>query len=139
MKFCRIDLSKTNYGKLNNWQMHGESVEEYNRIYKQYCTHKNFESVMPIFDSQYTDVNREMICYYDEGKFVAWDMICIHDTENAEAVQFAWDYKNPDLKLGIESLKNACAIYKERGFKYLYLGEVAKYKQIDGYEELGKL
>lgn len=139
MKFCRIDLSKTNYSKLENWQMYGESVEEYNRIYREYCAHKNFESVMPIFDSQYTDPNREMICYYDDENFVAWDMICIHDATNAEAVQFAWDYKNPDLKLGIESLKNACAIYKERGFKYLYLGEAAKYKQIDGYEELGKL
>jgi hypothetical protein len=93
---------------------------------------------MPIFSSQYLDPSIEMICYYDKD-FIAWDMIRLHDRYNAEAIQFAWDYKNPDLKLGIESLKNACAIYKERGFKYLYLGETAKYKQIDGYEELGKL
>ncbi len=139
MKFCRIDLDKTNYSKLDNWLMCGESVEEYNRIYREYCQYKNFESVMPIFDSQYTGPNREMICYYDDANFVAWDMICIHDTKNVEAVQFAWDYKNPQLKLGIKSLKNACAIYKERGYKYLYLGEASKYKQIDGYEELGKL
>ena len=137
MKFCRIDLSKTNYDKLDNWMMSSESISEYNRVYKEYCRYKNFESVMPIFDYQYTE--REMVCYYHNGNFVAWDMICIHDTTNAEAVQFAWDYKNPELKLGIQSLKNACAIYKERGYKYLYLGEASKYKQIDGYEELGNL
>ena len=139
MKFCRIDLDKTNYLKLDNWYMHSASVDEYNRIYAEYCTHKNFDSVMPMFRNQYLDPYVEMICYYDEQKFVAWDMIRLHDRYNAEAIQFAWDYKNPDLKLGIESLKNACAIYKERGYKYLYLGEAAKYKQIDGYEELGKL
>ena len=139
MKFCRIDLSKTNYSTIDNWDFNSETIEEYNRIYKEYCEYKNFESVMPIFDSQYTDIRTEMICYYHNNKFVAWDMIRIHDAENVEAVQFAWDYKNPELKLGIESLKNACAIYRETGSKYLYLGEAAKYKQIDGYEELGKL
>ena len=140
MKFCRIKLSETNYNKLDNWKVNSESNSEYNRIYKEYCTHKNFDSVMPIFDSQYQDVNIEMFCYYDSDRFVAWDMIRTHNKENAEAIQFAWDYRNPDLKLGIESLKNACAVYKERGFQYLYLGEASKYKmQIAGYEELGKI
>jgi len=139
MKFCRIDLNKTNYISVTEWYLHSELEDEYNRIYREYCLHKNFDSVMPIFSSQYNDANIEMICYYDGGKFIAWDMIRLHDRYNAEAIQFAWDYKNPDLKLGIESLKNACAIYKDRGYKYLYLGEAAKYKQIDGYEELGKL
>lgn len=139
LKYCRIDLDKTNYSKLNNWKLHSESIDNYNRIYSEYCSHKKFESVMPIFDSQYKDPNIEIICYYDT-EFVAWDMIRIHDDNNAEALQFAWNYKNPDLKLGIESLKNACAIYKERGYKYLYLGEAAKYKQqINGYEELGNV
>ena len=52
---------------------------------------------------------------------------------------FAWNYKNPVLKLGIESLKNECAIYKNKGYKYLYLGQAAEYKKIDGYEELGPI
>jgi hypothetical protein len=95
---------------------------------------------MPLFPSQYTDSSVDIIGYYDNGQLVAWDMIKIHDSKNAEALQFAWDYVNPDLRLGIESLKNACAIYKQRGFEYLYLGMTAKYKQdIDGYEELGPL
>jgi pyruvate-formate lyase-activating enzyme len=139
MNYCRINLSETSYDKIDNWKINSETFNEYNRIYREYCSYKNFESVMPLFPSQCNDVNVEIICYYDD-KFVAWDMIRLHDEHNAEALQFAWDYKNPDLKLGIESLKNACAIYKERGFKYLYLGEVAKYKQqINGYEELGNV
>ena len=140
MKYCRIDLSKTNYTKLHSgWSINCEDISQYNKIYREYCLYKKFESVMPIFDSQYKDSNIEIICYYDT-EFVAWDMIRIHDDSNVEALQFAWNYKNPDLKLGIESLKNACAIYKDRGYKYLYLGEAAKYKQqINGYEELGNV
>ena len=40
--------------------------------------------------------------------------------------------------LGIKSLKNECAIYKKRGFDYLYLGQADHYKtKIDGFEILG--
>ena len=93
---------------------------------------------MPIFPKQYTDNSVDIVGYFDNGQLVAWDMIKIHDAKNAEALQFAWDYNNPDLRLGMESLKNACAIYKHRGFEYLYLGAAANYKkEIDGYEELG--
>ena len=55
-------------------------------------------------------------------------------------MQFAWDYANPKLRLGIESLKNECAVYKARGFNYLYLGLADEYKsQLDGFELLGRL
>ena len=142
MKFCRIDLSKTNYvpmtiGEQWNYVVDRQIVE-LDQIYKDYCQYKKFDSVMPMFDRQYLDKSTDIIGYYNNGELVAWDMIRIYDDKNAEALQFAWNYKNPDLRLGIESLKNACAIYKQRGFDYLYLGTTAKYKQeISGYEELG--
>jgi hypothetical protein len=144
MKFCRINLSKTNYTSMtegHQWEyVIDRQSDTINVIYETYCRHKKFDSVMPLFPSQYTDSSVDIIGYYDNGQLVAWDMIKIHDSKNAEALQFAWDYVNPDLRLGIESLKNACAIYKQRGFEYLYLGMTAKYKQdIDGYEELGPL
>ena len=42
------------------------------------------------------------------------------------------------LVFGIKSLKHECALYKARGFKYLYLGGADEYKkQIDGFEILG--
>ncbi len=141
MKFCRIKLAETDYAvmKSDEWRyITDRNVDQLNDIYKTYCRYKKFDSVMPVFDLQYLDSSIELIGYYDNDKLVAWDMIRVYDSKNAEALQFAWDYANPDLRLGIESLKNACAIYKQRGFEYLYLGTSAKYKQeISGYEELG--
>jgi hypothetical protein len=95
---------------------------------------------MPIFDIQYTDEHTDVIGYYDNSDLVAFSLIRTYDKENAESLQFAWNYANPKLRLGIESLKNECAIYKARGFNYLYLGGDDSYKrQIDGFELLGKL
>ena len=45
-----------------------------------------------------------------------------------------------DLELGRRSLEHECAYYKQLGYEYLYLGQVAEYKtHFDGYEQLGKL
>jgi len=143
MKYCRIDLSQTAYTPMLNsqWKYIIErNTSTLNQIYKEYCSFKKFDSVMPIFDSQYLDKSVDIIGYYDNDNLVAWDMIKIYDDQNVEALQFAWNYKNPDLRLGMESLKNACAIYKQRGFKYLYLGSAANYKkEILGYQELGPI
>ena len=93
---------------------------------------------MPMFDEEWTDPKNDVIGYFDEGELVAWSLIRKYDTKNAEAIQFAWNYKNPKLHLGIKSLRNECAIYKLLGFKYLYLGEANEYKsKIDGFEVLG--
>lgn len=141
MKFARIDLSKTSYPKLDNWSyIEHPNIVELNNIYSKYCRYKKFESVMPIFDTQYQDVNIDVIGYYHEHKLVAFSLIKRHDYVNAEALQFAWDYVNPELRLGIESLKNECAIYKSQGFEYLYVGQADEYKsKINGYEILGPL
>lgn len=143
MKYCRIDLSQTTYNPMSDSQWKyivDRDLNTLNQIYKEYCRFKKFDSVVPMFDSQYLDKTVDIIGYYDNNNLVAWDMIKIYDTQNAEALQFAWDYKNPDLRLGMESLKNACAIYKQRGFKYLYLGTAANYKkEISGYQELGPI
>lgn len=93
---------------------------------------------MPIFDSQYTDANNDILGYYDNsGKLVAFSLVRRHDKVNAESVQFAWDYANPKLRLGILSLETECAFYKAAGYKYLYLGISEEYKtKFDGYEEI---
>jgi hypothetical protein len=50
------------------------------------------------------------------------------------------DYNNPELKLGYESLKHECTVYKTLGYQYLYLGEAVTYKsKLQGYEVLGNL
>jgi hypothetical protein len=82
----------------------------------------------------------DMIGYYDNNLLVAWSLIRRFDHENALCDQFAWTYHNPKSRLGIESLKTECAIYKARGFKFLYLEQAHLYKsEIDGFEILGPL
>ena len=93
---------------------------------------------MPIFDSEYTDSKIDVIGYFDQTVLVAFSLIKKYDHDNIEAVQFAWTYHDPKLRLGIRSLEHECALYKKLGFKYLYLGEANEYKKrIDGFEILG--
>ena len=140
-QFARIDLSKTNYEQTVKWEcFRRPDIDKLNSIYRDYCKYKRFASVMPIFDSRYTDPMTDVIGYYDMDKLVAFSLIRRYDKENALCDQFAWNYNNPKLRLGIETMKTECAIYKERGFKYLYLEQAHLYKsQIDGFELLGPL
>jgi hypothetical protein len=62
------------------------------------------------------------------------------DKQNVLASQFAWTYSNPKTRLGIESLKTECAIYRDQGYQYLYLDQAHLYKQnLQGFEILGTL
>jgi hypothetical protein len=93
---------------------------------------------MPIFDSEYTDPNSDVIGYYNNDNLVAFSLVKRYSNTEAECVQFAWNYADPALQLGITSLKNECAVYKRLGYRYLYLGGADEYKKsIDGFEILG--
>ena len=95
---------------------------------------------MPIFDSRYLDPNTDVIGYYDRDQLVAFSLIMRYDHHNAMCDQFAWTYHDPQLRLGIESLKTECAIYRDRGFQYLYLDQAHTYKkEIEGFEILGPI
>ena len=140
-QYARIDLSKNNDQIAVTWAyLKDPNISVLNDIYKTYCIYKHFASVMPIFNSQYTDPDTDVIGYYDKDLLVAFSLIKRYDNENALCAQFAWNYRNPKLRLGIESLRTECAIYRERGFKYLYLDQAHLYKQgITGFELLGPL
>jgi hypothetical protein len=140
-QFARIDLSKTDYPINVEWMyMSRPDISALNAIYRAYCTHKRFASVMPIFDSRYLDPMTDVIGYYDKARLVAFSLIKRYDEHNALCDQFAWTYHNPQMRLGIETMKTECAIYKARGFKYLYLEQAHQYKsEIDGFEILGPL
>lgn len=145
MKYCRIDLAKTYYDTLSFGHLllnveKDDKMDQIQEIYRRYCTHKKFESVVPLFPGMIFDRYTDVIAYYPNNKFSAFSLVKKYDRENVEALQFAWDYNDPDLRLGIDSLKHECAFYKQQGFKYLYLGLADEYKsQIDGYEILGPL
>jgi len=140
-QFARIDLSKTNYDTNVKWEyLQNPNIAALNNIYREYCKHKRFASVMPIFDSRYTDPMTDVLGYYDQDKLVAFSLIRRYDDENALCDQFAWNYHNPKLRLGITTLQTECAIYKQRGFKYLYLEQAHLYKQsLAGFELLGPM
>jgi hypothetical protein len=140
-QFARIDLEKNTDQESVKWQyLINPDIRVLNDIYRTYCIYKHFASVMPIFDSQYTDPDTDIIGYYDNDLLVAFSLIKRYNDKNALCAQFAWNYKRPKLRLGIESLRTECAIYRERGFKYLYLDQAHLYKQgITGFELLGPL
>lgn len=138
MIYAKINLDKTNYPIKLNWQyIRNPNIEELNKIYKKYCQHKKFESVMPIFDSEYVDTKNDIIGYFDKDTLVAFSLLRRYNQFDVEALQFAWTYHDPKLRLGIESLKHECAVYKNLGYKFLYLGEADEYKsKIQGFEIL---
>ena len=140
MKYCRINLSKTNYSPLENILIFiNPPMEKLKNIFKDYCANKNFEGVMPLFDSQFTDPSNDVWGYLDnKNNIVAFSLVRRYDNDNVESLQFAWDYADPKLRLGIRSIEHECAIYKKLGYKYLYLGITEEYKKsFAGYEELG--
>lgn len=140
-QFARINLVDNNDQASVAWQyLQDPDIAVLKDIYRTYCIYKHFASVMPLFDSQFTDPDTDVIGYYDTDKLVAFSLIKRYDNENALCAQFAWNYQRPKLRLGIRSLQTECAIYRERGFKYLYLDQAHLYKQgITGFELLGPL
>ena len=140
-RYARIRLQETTYQPAVDWQyINTVNIDELNRIYRRYCDYKRFASVMPIFDAQYLDPETDVIGYYDQQQLVAFSLIKRFDSRNAQAMQFAWTYHRPRLRLGITSLQTECAIYRDRGFEFLYLDQADNYKsEIQGFEILGPL
>lgn len=140
-QYARIDLSKTSYQPTVAWEyLRDPNIAQLRDIYKTYCIYKHFASVMPLFDSQFTDPATDVIGYREHGHLVAFSLMKRLDHENVMASQFAWTYHNPRTRLGIESLKTECAIYRDRGYKFLYLDQAHLYKQgLEGFELLGPI
>ena len=138
-QFARINLAQTTYDPTVTWEyLLDPNIAQLRDIYRTYCIYKHFVSVMPLFDSQFTDPMTDVIGYRDQGELVAFSLMKRYDTDNVLASQFAWTYHNPRTRLGVESLKTECAIYRNRGYKFLYLDQAHLYKQgLEGFEILG--
>jgi len=136
--YCRINLAKTNYSQIKSASIIMDpDLIELKEIFKKYCNHKKFVSVEPMWDCEFTWEHNDVIGYYNNDKLVAWSVITKYNKEDIYSVQFAWDYANPKLRLGIKSIESECAYYKSLGYRYYYLGEAYKYKEkIKGFEIL---
>jgi len=137
--FSRINLLKTNYDILSRAKLlHEPDYNVLKNIYDRYCNHKKFIDPIPFILDKYTCNNRDIIGYYNKENLVAYSLILKYPDEHSVlSDQFAWDYYDPKLRLGIKSLEHECAFYKSLGYNYLYLGEHSKYKsKFAGYELL---
>jgi hypothetical protein len=140
-QFARVRLDQTTYKPTVAWEYLREpNIDQLRDIYRTYCIYKHFASVMPLFDSQFTDPMTDVIGYREAGELVAFSLMKRYDDKNVLASQFAWTYHNPRTRLGVESLKTECAIYRDRGYKFLYLDQAHLYKQnLEGFEILGPI
>ena len=141
--FARIDLSQTHYQPTVAYRYLDateDTIQRCQDIYRTYCIYKHFASVMPLFASRLQDPQADILGYYDAEQLVAFSLIRRYDEHNALCDQFAWTYHRPRMRLGIETMKTECAIYRERGFRYLYLEQAHLYKsEIAGFEILGPM
>ena len=141
MKFGRIDLTKTTYNIiLDAHLLNPVPVDEINRVYKTYCLYKNFKSVMPMIPGRFLIQNTEVFGYYEQEKLIAWSMYRIWDNENIVIDHHAWDYNKPKLRIGLRSLQNECAMYRNRGYRFMYFESIEPYMlKLQGFEILGNL
>jgi hypothetical protein len=142
-QFARIDLSQTDYQESVTWRYLDPRqlyLERCHEIYRDYCRYRKFTSVMPLFNSQLMDPMIEVIGYWDQDHMQAWSIMRELDRYSVMAQQFAWNYHQPQQRLGIRSLETECAIYRDRGYQWLYLDHAHHYKrQFQGFEILGPM
>ena len=140
-QFGRIDLQETRYvNDIACRILDPVPVNDLQRVYRDYCVHKHFRSVMPLIPGRLTAADTEIIGYHDIDRLVAWSMYRLWDTENVLSDHFAWDYRNPRLRLGIRSIENECAIYRDRGYRWMYFESVEPYMlDLQGFETLGPI
>ena len=140
-QFGRIRLEVTNYViELDHEMLDPVPIDDVLRVYRDYCTHKHFQSVMPMLPGRLTAPDTEIVGYRDHDRLVAWSMYRIWDQENILCDHHAWDYRNPRLRLGRRSLENECAIYRDRGYRFMYFESVAPYMlDLQGFETLGPI
>jgi len=95
---------------------------------------------MPLVPGRLTAPGTEIIGYRDRDRLVAWSMYRVWDRENVLSDHFAWDYRNPRLRLGIRSIENECAIYRDRGYRWMYFEAVEPYMlDLQGFEIMGPI
>ena len=138
-QFGRIDLAATNYGAdIDCERLDPVPINEVLRVYREYCRHRHFQSVIPMIPGRLQAADTEIIGYYHQDRLMAWSMYRIWDHQNILSDHFAWDYRDPRLRLGIRSIENECAIYRDRGYRWMYFEAVEPYMlDLQGFEVLG--
>jgi hypothetical protein len=140
-QFGRINLAQTQHVNELDWQyLDPPPIHDLQRVYRDYCLHKHFHSVMPMIAGRLSVPGTEIIGYRQNTRLIAWSMYRIWDEHNVLSDHFAWDYRDPRLRLGMRSIENECAIYRDRGFRWMYFESVEPYMlDLDAFEIMGAL
>ena len=140
-QFGRVDLAATSYCVSMDWRLlNPVPMDEVMQVYHEYCHYRHFQSVIPIIPGRFSIPGTEVIGYHEQDKLIAWSMYRIWDQENIVIDQHAWDYSKPEQKIGLRSLHNECALYRGRGFRWMYFESVEPYMlDIEGFEILGEI
>jgi hypothetical protein len=74
-QFGRIDLAATHYAiELDYEVLDPVPVNDVLRVYRDYCAHKHFRSVMPMLPGRLRSQGTEIIGYRNQDKLCAWTM-----------------------------------------------------------------
>ena len=140
-QFGRINLAATTYQQdLDAELLDPVPVDDVLKVYRDYCTHRRFQSVMPMIPGRLTAPNTEIWGYRNTSKLVAWSMYRVWDHANILSDHFAWDYREPRLRLGIRSIETECAIYRARDYQWMYFESVKPYMlDLQGFEIMGPI
>ena len=137
MSYCRVNLAKTNYKEINYVILDESYFDRCNEIFIDYCNYRKIETTLPVFVEDFTQDYTEVIGYTDtNNEIVAFSLMLKYPSKKLVcADHFAWNYKNPKLKLGYISLRSECARYKRLGYDYMYMGDYYDYKaELKGFE-----
>lgn len=89
-------------------------------IYDSYCYHKKFKKYFEV--DEYHNWDR-VIGYRDQGgDLCAYSKLRHYSNRSIETLIFAWDYKNPELELGKQSLWWELDWCQKQGYQYTYVG-----------------
>lgn len=88
-------------------------------IFEEYCAYRNFDPHYNagLVDKEYGD--KDYFVYWHEGKVVAYTQLTRY-RYSVVAGEFAWNYKTPELGLGVFAQNFELDEYKRIDFKYYY-------------------
>jgi len=117
----RCDLSKCNYSMLASAAVLDTiQDEQLDAIYTEYCKKRGYKKYFEVNESLDWD---KFIGYTNkDSALIAWSKLREYSKNSIETVLFAWDYAEPDLKLGLKSLEHELAWAKQIGYQYVYMG-----------------
>ena len=155
----RVCTAETNYDEYNEqWEIVEELTPTYlkrlEQILNKYIKKHNFKD----FGRTLSPSDRcKFFIYYHNNEIVAFTKIQFYPIpmqtayqiwpyKGVETYMFAWDYENPELRLGVATLQHEIAWAKkqtsangDQGYEYLYTGpgyeRSSMYKaDVDGFE-----